>query len=107
MPPQTPKIINERGELVQSRIGPQEEGTDLILVCIVNGGSPSPNLTWSSGGRHLSGMMLDFPSTTSNKLVIKNLSRIHQHAVYTCHASNFPRTDVTTNVTVELYCKYQ
>lgn len=107
MPPQTPKIHTDRGEQVHSRVGPHEEGTDLILVCVVNGGSPSPQVTWTTGGKLLSGTMLDyaFPSALNNKLVIKNLSRIHQHAVFTCHASNFPKTDVTANVTVELYCK--
>lgn len=52
--------------------------------------------------------MLDFafPTTLNSKLVVKNLSRIHQHAVYTCQASNFYRKSVGTNVTIELYCKY-
>lgn len=53
--------------------------------------------------------MLDFafPTTLNSKLVVKNLSRIHQHAVYTCQASNFYRKSVGTNVTIELYCKYE
>lgn len=108
VPPQTPKILNERGEQIQSRVGPLEEGNDLILVCVVMGGIPSPQVTWSTQGKSLAGTMLDFSfvSALNNKLVIKNLSRIHQHAIYTCHASNFPKTDVTANVTIEMYCKY-
>lgn len=108
MPPQTPKILNERGEQIQSRVGPLEEGNDLVLVCVVMGGIPPPQVTWSTQGKSLAGTMLDFSfvSALNNKLVIKNLSRIHQHAVYTCHASNFPKTDVTANVTIEMYCKY-
>lgn len=107
VPPQTPKILNERGEQIQSRVGPLEEGNDLILVCVVMGGIPPPQVTWSTQGKQLAGTMLDFSfvSALNNKLVIKNLSRIHQHAVYTCHASNFPKTDVTANVTIEMYCK--
>lgn len=108
MPPQTPKILNDRGEQIQSRVGPHEEGTDLVLVCVVDGGSPPPQVAWSTQGKQLPGTMLDssFQSALNNKLVIKNLSRIHQHAIYTCHASNFPKTDITTNVTIELYCEY-
>lgn len=107
VPPQTPKILNERGEQIQSRVGPLEEGNDLVLVCVVMGGIPSPQVTWSTQGKSLMGTMLDFSfvSALNNKLVIKNLSRVHQHAVYTCHASNFPKTDVTANVTIEMYCK--
>lgn len=108
VPPQKPEIRNDRGEPVHSRVGPFEEGSDLVLVCVVLGGSPPPRVTWSSNGRQLEGTMLDFSflSTLNNKLVIKNLSRIHQHAVYTCHASNFPKTETTTNVTIELYREY-
>lgn len=46
-----------------------------------------------------------FQSSLNNKLIVKNLSRVHQHAVYTCHASNFHKRGVSTNVTVELYRK--
>lgn len=39
MPPQPPKIFNDRGEHIQSRAGPYEEGGDLHLVCVVTGGT--------------------------------------------------------------------
>lgn len=107
MPPQKPKIYNDRGDLIQSRVGPFEEGYDLTLICVVDGGSPIPQVTWKSNGKVLTGTMVDFPfeSTINNKLIIKNLSRNHQHAIYTCHASNYPRIDVSTNITVEMYRK--
>jgi hypothetical protein len=38
VPPEKPKIFNERGENVESRAGPYEEGGDLHLVCLVTGG---------------------------------------------------------------------
>ena len=70
-------------------------------------GSPSPKVKWFENGRELSTEANDFsyPSRTTNKLIVKNLSRIHQHAVYTCQASNFPNKFVSKNVTIELYCK--
>lgn len=108
VPPQRPKIYNERGEPIQSRVGPFEEGSDLVLVCVVEGGSPMPQVIWKASGKLLTGTMVDFPymSAINNKLVIKNLSRNHQHAIYTCHASNYPRIDVVTNVTIEMYRKF-
>lgn len=70
-------------------------------------GSPPPTVTWMSKGQVLTSSMLDysFQSALNNKLVVHNLSRVHQHAVYTCHASNFHKKSVSTNVTVELYRK--
>lgn len=38
MPPQPPKIFNDRNEHIQSRAGPYEEGSDLHLLCVVIGG---------------------------------------------------------------------
>lgn len=71
-------------------------------------GSPAPKVKWFENGKELPTEANDFsyPSRTTNKLVVKNLSRIHQHAVYTCQASNFPNKFVYKNITIELYCKY-
>lgn len=71
-------------------------------------GSPAPIVKWFQNGVELSTEIMDFqyPSRLTNKLVVKNLSRIHQHAVYTCQASNFPNKFVSKNITIELYCKY-
>lgn len=88
--------------------GPYDEGSDLVLLCEVRGGSPPPRVTWSWKGKPLDSTMLDFsfPSSQTSKLVIKNLSRIHQHTILTCHASNFPKTETSTNVTIDLLRKY-
>lgn len=104
VPPQPPRIYGKHGIMQQDRIGPLVEGTDLTLICSVHGGTPTPQLTWMSRGRQLPGTSLNDDTTAEqkSKLVIKNLSRIHQLAVYSCHASNFPRTSVSTNVTIEL-----
>lgn len=71
-------------------------------------GSPSPKVKWFENGKELPTEANDFvyPSRTTNKLVVKNLSRIHQHAVYTCQATNFPNKFVSKNITIELYCEY-
>lgn len=107
MPPQKPKILNERGEVVQTMAGPYDEGADIILLCEVRGGTPLPEVTWLLNGRQVDSAMMDFSfaSTQTSKLVIKNLSRMHQHATITCRASNFPKTEQTTNITIDLLCK--
>ncbi|EDV93644.1 GH18163 [Drosophila grimshawi] len=46
-----------------------------------------------------------YDGTINSKLVVRNLSRIHQHAVYTCQASNFHKKYVATNITIELYLR--
>lgn len=107
VPPQKPKIMNERGEMIQSLAGPYDEGSDMVLLCEVRGGSPPPKIQWLWNGKLVDGTRLDFSfdSTQTSKLDIKNLSRIHQHSIITCRASNFPKTETTANVTIDLLCK--
>lgn len=78
-----------------------------LFFCLIQSGSPAPKVKWFENGRELPTEANDFsyPSRTTNKLIVKNLSRIHQHAVYTCQASNFPNKFVTKNITIELYRK--
>ncbi|XP_055377463.1 uncharacterized protein LOC129609527 isoform X2 [Condylostylus longicornis] len=106
VPPQIPQIINDRGEYIKSRAGPYEEGGDLQLICIVIGGNPPPSVTWSMNG-HVLPSTIDFsnPQAINSKLIVRNLSRIHQHAVFKCEASNFPKKTMAANVTIELYLR--
>lgn len=108
VPPQKPKILNERGEIIQTLAGPYDEGSDIVLLCEVRDGSPQPKINWLWNGKHIDSTMLDFSfaSIQTSKLAIKNLSRIHQHTIITCRASNFPKTETTANVTIDLLCKY-
>lgn len=107
VPSQKPKIINERGEVVLTLAGPYDEGADIILLCEVRGGTPLPKVTWLLNERQVDSTMMDFSfaSTQTSKLVIKNVSRMHQHTTITCRASNFPKTEQTTNTTIDLLCK--
>lgn len=108
-PPSPPRIFNEKREFVNGRAGPYEEGTELHLICVVTGGSPPPTITWSTNGHIVAGTATDFsfPYSQSSKLVVHNLSRVHQNSVYTCQASNFEEKVVATNVTIELYRKWR
>lgn len=79
----------------------------MVLLCEVRGGSPPPKIQWLWNGKPVDSTMLDFSfaSTQTSKLVIKNLSRVHQHTIITCRASNFPKTETVSNVTIDLLCK--
>ncbi|XP_065369807.1 hemicentin-1-like [Calliphora vicina] len=109
VPPQLPIILNERRDVIDSRAGPYEEGGSLEVICVVSGGSPPPTVTWLMNGQIQNSVVdytyIDSISTINSKLVVRNLSRIHQHAVYTCQASNFHKKYVATNVTIELYLR--
>ncbi|XP_065081716.1 synaptogenesis protein syg-2 [Ochlerotatus camptorhynchus] len=104
VPPEVPKIQDSSGFELPVRAGPYEEGGILELTCVVRGGIPTPKIIWSSNGKVLPSTMMEYSheSTLSSKLVVRNLSRDHQHTVYTCQASNFFKRNVTANVTIEL-----
>ncbi|XP_058446200.1 synaptogenesis protein syg-2 isoform X2 [Malaya genurostris] len=104
VPPEVPKIDDSNGFELTAHAGPYEEGGILELTCVVTGGIPTPKITWSSNGKTLPSTMMEYSheSALSSKLVVRNLSRDHQHNVYSCQASNFYKRNVTTNVTIEL-----
>ncbi|XP_038121760.1 synaptogenesis protein syg-2 [Culex quinquefasciatus] len=104
VPPEVPKIQDSTGFELPAHAGPYEEGGNLELTCIVTGGIPTPKITWSSNGKVLPSTMMEYSheATLSSKLVVRNLSRDHQHSVYTCQASNYYKRNVTANVTIEL-----
>ncbi|XP_064554538.1 hemicentin-1 [Drosophila montana] len=106
VPPHQPNIYNDRRLRIDSRAGPYEEGGSLEVTCVVYGGSPPPTVTWLMNGQ-LQNSVVDYTydGTINSKLVVRNLSRIHQHAVYTCQASNFHKKYVATNITIELYLR--
>lgn len=78
-----------------------------LYLSLVTLGSPPPTVTWLMNGQ-LQNSVVDYTydGTINSKLVVRNLSRIHQHAVYTCQASNFHKKYVATNITIELYREY-
>ncbi|XP_055603290.1 hemicentin-1 isoform X2 [Uranotaenia lowii] len=104
VPPDVPRIHDSNGFELPQHAGPFEEGGILELNCIVSGGIPTPKITWTSNGKVLPSTMMEYSheGTLSSKLVVRNLSRNHQHSVYSCQASNFYKRNVTANVTIEL-----
>lgn len=107
MPPQKPRIFDDRYQIIQSVAGPYDEGSNLTLYCEVRGGSPQPKISWLFNGRQIDGYTMDTVyGVQKNRLVIKNLSRLHSYTIITCRASNFPKTETTANVTLDMRRKY-
>ncbi|XP_037942787.1 cell adhesion molecule 3-like [Teleopsis dalmanni] len=82
---------------------------DYAIICLFirsSDGSPKPTVTWLMNGQ-IQNSVVDYTHVNSinSKLVVRNLSRIHQHAVYTCQASNFHKKYVSNNITIELYLR--
>lgn len=106
VPPQKPRIFDDRYQIIQAMAGPYDEGSNLTLYCEVRGGSPQPKITWLFNGKQTDGITMDTAyGVLKNRLVIKNLSRTHLYNIITCRASNFPKTETTANVTLDMRCK--
>ncbi|XP_065167952.1 nephrin isoform X2 [Atheta coriaria] len=106
VPPQKPKIFDEKGKEVETRAGPYEEGGDMKLSCIVTGGKPEPIIKWWRGEKLIESLETrsGFQNVRSNQLVVKGLQRSDQHAAFTCQASNNNISQpVSSTVTIEIH----
>ncbi|XP_076325621.1 neural cell adhesion molecule 2-like [Tachypleus tridentatus] len=104
VPPKRLQITDERGDSVQSLIGPYNEGDRLTLTCHVEGGKPTPSVTWWRES-----VLLDDSYDTTifgevrNKLDIKHLQRHDLMATFTCQASNNNISlPITSTVTIDM-----
>ena len=52
-PPVSIRVEDGTGKIVDQLAGPYQEGSLVTVVCLVEGGSPAPALTWWRDGRML------------------------------------------------------
>ncbi|XP_049962106.1 synaptogenesis protein syg-2-like [Schistocerca serialis cubense] len=89
VPPQRPKIYDERGVEVGPVAGPYQEGGQARLTCVVYGGRPPPEIRWWRGERLLESRELPAgPRIRERLLLLPRLSRADLHATLTCQAVN-------------------
>ncbi|KAG8185952.1 hypothetical protein JTE90_013612 [Oedothorax gibbosus] len=87
--PGKPVITDRNKEVLQSLIGPYNEGEPLVLVCDVTGGVPTPTVTWWRES-----VLLDDTQDVMangvirNELTIQSLQRHDLMAVLSCQATN-------------------
>ncbi|XP_034934687.1 neural cell adhesion molecule 2-like [Chelonus insularis] len=86
--PEEPIILNRYGHVIQDIIGPEEEGEDLILVCRVTGGSPTPHIRWSVQNVIYEQSIKSAGNVIENKLIIKSINRFHLGLAITCTTYN-------------------
>ncbi|GFR12185.1 nephrin, partial [Trichonephila clavata] len=89
VPPGEPIIMDEHGQHLHDVIGPYDEGSTLQFICEVDGGDPSPDVTWWRGTTLLD----DSYNVTKqvfvrNDIIIHNIQRSDWMTEYKCRASN-------------------
>ncbi|CAG2105479.1 unnamed protein product [Medioppia subpectinata] len=108
VPPKKVYIIDSKNQQISGLIGPVEEGSDVRLSCIVEGGKPDPSVHW-----YRDNVLIDV-STTSiddsvvrNELLIENIRRNDLNSIYSCNAinNNSSQTSISTFVTFDIYVK--
>ncbi|XP_054719187.1 synaptogenesis protein syg-2-like [Uloborus diversus] len=107
VPPGKPAITDQNKEVLQSLIGPYNEGEPLVLICDVIGGQPLPAVTWWRES-----VLLDDSYDVikddhiRNELLISTLQRHDLMAVFTCQASNNNVSlPASASVTVDMNCQ--
>ncbi|GFS65697.1 uncharacterized protein TNIN_269951 [Trichonephila inaurata madagascariensis] len=81
--------MDEHGQHLHDLIGPYDEGSTLRFICEVDGGDPSPDVTWWRGTTLLD----DSYNVTKqvfvrNDMIIHNIQRSDWMTEYKCRASN-------------------
>ena len=88
--PNIPMIMDNDGISVMRDIGPFRLRQPLILVCLVEGGNPKPEVSWWRDG-----MLWDkdqdpktYEDVLQNTLVISQLDRTYHDSEFECRAIN-------------------
>lgn len=108
VPPNKPVIRNLNNvPLHGAEVGPLEVGDDLVVICEVTGGSPSPSVTWwKEGSIYDSSYEVTVYGTVVNTMEYHNLRREDLGTKFVCQASNTNSTPpVSREVHVSLNCK--
>ena len=104
--------MDTNNEATAALIGPYVEGERLTLLCEVEGGKPTPAVTWWRESVLLDDRYeaMNNPKgsvVVRNQIDIPALSRQDLMAVFTCQASNNNISQpASTAVTVDLNCKF-
>ncbi|XP_055644329.1 neural cell adhesion molecule 1-like [Toxorhynchites rutilus septentrionalis] len=88
--PEHPVVLNQWGQhLNTSKLGPKEEGDDIVLTCRVVGGRPQPAVKWLINSilvdeqyEHNSGDVIE------NRLLWPAIQRSDLNSIFTCQATN-------------------
>ncbi|XP_076314755.1 neural cell adhesion molecule 1-like [Tachypleus tridentatus] len=103
-PPSKPVIKDRNGKILRSLIGPYNEGDSLLVICEVEGGIPSLNVSWWRESVLLDDTFkIVGTGIVTNELLIPSLQRHDLMAAYTCRVSIYNLTSsLSSTVTVDM-----
>ncbi|XP_076325589.1 neural cell adhesion molecule 2-like isoform X2 [Tachypleus tridentatus] len=104
IPPKRTIVRDTNGQVLESLVGPYNEGESLTLVCESEGGKPLPSVSWWRES-----VLLDTTyeiiskNIVQNTLLIPMLERQHLMATFSCQATNNNQTlPQSSTVTVDM-----
>ncbi|XP_022241256.1 hemicentin-1-like isoform X1 [Limulus polyphemus] len=104
IPPKKTIVRDTHGQVLESLVGPYNEGESLTLVCESEGGKPLPSVSWWRES-----VLLDTTyeiiskNIVQNTLLIPMLERQHLMATFSCQATNNNQTlPQSSTVTVDM-----
>ncbi|XP_038110464.1 hemicentin-2 isoform X1 [Culex quinquefasciatus] len=88
--PEQPVVLDRWGRLMNgTKLGPKEEGDDVVITCRVSGGRPQPSVRWLINGvivddqyEHTSGDIIE------NRLLWPTIQRSDLNSIFTCQTMN-------------------
>ncbi|XP_022236797.1 nephrin-like isoform X2 [Limulus polyphemus] len=107
VPPMKPVITDVNGNVLESLIGPYNEGESLTLFCESEGGEPPSSVTWWRDSNLVDeSFQIISHSVVQNIMVIPELKREHLMNTFTCQATNNNQSQpVSTSVTIDMNFK--
>ncbi|XP_063831610.1 hemicentin-1 [Ostrinia nubilalis] len=89
IPPNRPKIYDAKKKDKANLVEPYNEGSNVHLICEVEGGRPRPRVTWYLENEMIDDSFEQRPDgVTVNTLTFPNIGRQHLNARLVCQASN-------------------
>ncbi|XP_039282898.1 neural cell adhesion molecule 1 isoform X2 [Nilaparvata lugens] len=106
VPPDTPIILDGRGDEVAGVAGPFLEGYDMQLSCHVTGGQPPPTVAWWQDGSLVDDVMETVREhEVMNRLFVASVQRSMRSATLECRATSAQAPAVVRRVGLDVYLK--
>ncbi|CAG2119205.1 unnamed protein product, partial [Medioppia subpectinata] len=107
VPPRNLIIKNERNQIQNGLIGPYNEGSEVRLSCVSEGGKPAPYVHWYRDNELIDDTYSygTGNNTAHNELYISKLSRIVFNSVLSCRAGNNVSKPIISRVTIDINLK--
>ncbi|XP_076325205.1 protein turtle-like isoform X2 [Tachypleus tridentatus] len=107
VPPNKPVITDVNENVLESLVGPYNEGDSLTLICESEGGEPPASVTWWRDSELLDDSFQSISrSTVQNILIIPTLRREYLMNTFMCQATNNKQSPpASTTVTIDMNFK--